>query len=417
MKPTSGKPLVTICTYQERQAELRKTAMMQDEVDHRSSNCNVSKTEYNNLISSQMQNDTNGYYPTPPPPPQFANKSENYTQHRSPPNSPAPDYSQSPVHTLTRNSKVPFRNGTLTRNSEAVRANGEHAELESIDSYQLRNPSSTIPRPPSLYFNPQSSGPPTMKKNKRPVSVTIGEYSSAPVARKEPSKMDFIAKSPENGHHEEPMASDLLRNELELTLSRSNLKKRNEERNNNNYNNNNNNNGDVDHKLEEATSELQNIILRQRSPNGASPYGKSVLQKTQSSNIEKLTQMLQNRQSNMFEGSNMNGNSGTLPNPSRVTISVPNNHAELRKTESNPSHQMHTTIMSSPTSPPVVNGNGILKNGNGYPRNSYSSSEKSISFGNWEGCRSQFIATSSVIYFKYKNYYLLSYYFLFLFFM
>ncbi|XP_055840995.1 putative uncharacterized protein DDB_G0277255 [Episyrphus balteatus] len=374
----------------ERQVELRKTAMMQDEVDHRSSNCNVSKTEYNNLISSSMQNDTNGYYPTPPPPPQFANKSENYTQHRSPPNSPAPDYSQSPVHTLTRNSKVPFRNGTLTRsdrNNEVARANGDHAELESIDSYQMRNPSSTIPRPPSLYFAPQNSGPPTMKKNKRPVSVTIGEYSSVPVNRKEPSKLEFIAKSPENGHHEEPMAADLLRSELEQTLSRSNLKKRNEERIYNNYNNNNinnnNNNNEVDQKLEEATSELQNIILRQRSPNG-SAYGKSVFQKTQSSNIEKLTQMLQNRQSTMFEGAN--GGGGTLPNPARVTISVPNNnnHAELRKTESNPSHElvMMTTSTTTSSSTPMANGNGILKNGSAYSRNSYSSSEKSISFGN-----------------------------------
>ncbi|XP_055909560.1 rho GTPase-activating protein gacU [Eupeodes corollae] len=386
----------------ERQSELRKTAMMQDEVDHRSSNCNVSKSEYNNLISSSMQNDTNGYYPTPPPPPQFANKSDNYNQHRSsPPSSPAPDYSHSPVHTLTRNSKVPFRNGTLTRtdrNNEAARANGDHAELESIDSYQMRNPSSTIPRPPSLYFAPQNSGPPTMKKNKRPVSVTIGEYSSVPIVRKEPSKMEFIAaKSPENGHYEEPMASDLLRSELEQTLSRSNLKKRNEEKNNNNYNNinnnNNNNNDAADQKLEEATSELQNIILRQRSPNG-SAYGKSVLQKTQSSNIEKLTQMLQNRQSTMYEGAN---GGGTLPNPARVTISVPNNnHAELRKTESNPStHQLMspTTMVSSSNNtasvvmppmapPPMVNGNGILKNGSAYSRSSYSSSEKSISFGN-----------------------------------
>lgn len=115
---------------------------------------------------------------------------------------------------------------------ELAKASGDAAELESIDSFKLTNPSSPTPKPPSLYFNSQSNGPATLKKPTKPVSVTIGEYTG----RKEPpSKFDFISK--QNGNEQinggatpAPTVdvSNQLKNELEKTLNRSNLKARND---------------------------------------------------------------------------------------------------------------------------------------------------------------------------------------------
>lgn len=125
--------------------------------------------------------------------------------------------------------------GTMGRCAahELAKASGDAAELESIDSFKLTNPSSPTPKPPSLYFNSQSSGPATLKKPTKSVSVTIGEYAG----RKEPpSKFDFISK--QNGDDQTPNSvpppppngdvSDRLKSELERTLSRSNLKARND---------------------------------------------------------------------------------------------------------------------------------------------------------------------------------------------
>lgn len=123
--------------------------------------------------------------------------------------------------------------GTMGRCAahEIAKASGDAAELESIDSFKLTNPSSPTPKPPSMYFNSQSTAPATLKKPLRPVSVTIGEYTG----RKEtPSKFDFIKGD------EDPSAvaqientnaddmSDKLKSELEKALSRSNLKARND---------------------------------------------------------------------------------------------------------------------------------------------------------------------------------------------
>lgn len=114
--------------------------------------------------------------------------------------------------------------------TEMAKANGDTAEMESIESFQLNNPSSPRPKPPSMYFNPQSSGPPTMKKTHRPVSVSIGEY----IDRKEPNRFNFIAKTEPNGRsngNHEPTNDNMterLKSELEKTLSRSNLKSKNE---------------------------------------------------------------------------------------------------------------------------------------------------------------------------------------------
>ena len=109
---------------------------------------------------------------------------------------------------------------------EAIKANGDLAEMESIESFQLTNPSSQIPVPPPMYFSSQKSGPPTMKKIQRPVAVIINSYDD----KKEPGKFDFIeAQSNGNGSNFQRMQDDMstrLKNELEKTLSRSNLRRR-----------------------------------------------------------------------------------------------------------------------------------------------------------------------------------------------
>lgn len=456
------KPLVTISTYEERQEELRKTSMMRDETDHRSTphqqqqtfndnhnnnnnndiiNKNYNHMNHNNknysnghqnsfnkteLIQNQNGNNSIGQFPTPPPPPQFANippppmikisddddhieiqtiSSQITTMIPPPPDTPIPDYDSSPMNSNRKQQQNYHANGcvrvtTATANigtigrvasTEIAKANGDIGELESIDSYKLQNPSSPQPKPPSAYFVAQSSGPPTMKKTNRPVSVTIGEYGGGAVGyRKEPSKFDFIAKSnensptsslpspttPTNGIKEDGNVSNMLRSELEMTLSRSNLKKRNEfdrsginQIQNGAYNNGFTQNGGT--QIQNGGNKIQNGNCNyqkyQNDVVGHQQNGKPILQKTQSSNIEKLTNMLQNKQ-HIFEQNNNDRNS-TLTNSNRVTINIPNNNnntittstgkIELRKTESIPT-------------------NGILKNG--LTRTSYV--DKSISFGN-----------------------------------
>uniref|UniRef100_A0A1B0CAE9 PDZ domain-containing protein n=2 Tax=Lutzomyia longipalpis TaxID=7200 RepID=A0A1B0CAE9_LUTLO len=259
----------------------------------------------------------------------FADGAKNFSECR-PPASPSPDYEDSSPaenHVATNGGSV---RGTLSRvaASEMAKANGDMAEMESIESFKLTNPSSPPPRPPSHYFAPQSSGPPTMRKN-RPVSVTIGEYGQ--VGRKEPAKFNFIARpdeSPRNGNDED--MSQRLRNELEMTLSRSNLKKR----------------SDIEMANGETTNGANGMATTvtingdSKKENNCLENGKLILQKSISSNIEKTN--------------------GTA---NRVMITIPSK-PELRKTES---------------SPP----SGILKNGgttmaftNGAPEH------KNITFGN-----------------------------------
>ncbi|CAH2091922.1 unnamed protein product [Euphydryas editha] len=105
----------------------------------------------------------------------------------------------------------------------------ENAEVESLESYKLKNPSNITPKPPSHYFIKAPNGSATMKKHARPVSVTIGEYVNN-IGRKEPSKLDFLNGDKSDGHRmagDEPITSRL-QSELALTLSRSNLRKKTE---------------------------------------------------------------------------------------------------------------------------------------------------------------------------------------------
>lgn len=140
---------------------------------------------------------------------------------------PVPDYDTSEA-TLVKEANGERAKGTMGRMAmqEAIKANGDLAEMESIESFQLNNPSSQIPVPPPMYFSLQKSGPPTMKKIQRPVSVIINSYDD----KKEPGKFDFIDVqsngNPYNNQRADEDMSTRLKNELEKTLSRSNLRRR-----------------------------------------------------------------------------------------------------------------------------------------------------------------------------------------------
>ncbi len=95
-------------------------------------------------------------------------------------------------------------------------------DFESFESFKLTDKSAKVPSPPPIYFSGSKSVPATMKRVQRPVSVIVGEYS----AKKQPVKFDFIGGDYGKNRHED--MSVRLKNELEMTLSRSNLRRRND---------------------------------------------------------------------------------------------------------------------------------------------------------------------------------------------
>ncbi|KAJ8726963.1 hypothetical protein PYW08_015360 [Mythimna loreyi] len=135
------------------------------------------------------------------------------------------------------------KNGTLTRTPtpdyikktepppQIKNMKDEKADMESLESYKLKNPSNVLPKPPSNYFVKAPNGTATMKKHARPVSVTIGEYAYGGGSRREPTKLDFLNGDKTDGLRdadEEVSISNRLQSELALTLSRSNLRKKTE---------------------------------------------------------------------------------------------------------------------------------------------------------------------------------------------
>uniref|UniRef100_A0A182M5J6 PDZ domain-containing protein n=1 Tax=Anopheles culicifacies TaxID=139723 RepID=A0A182M5J6_9DIPT len=93
-----------------------------------------------------------------------------------------------PPHGDTGTRKTP--KGTMGRvaASEMAKASGDSAELESIESFKLNNPQPPPVRPPSYYFCPQATGPPTMKKSQKPIAVTISEYATSAARTDESTK-------------------------------------------------------------------------------------------------------------------------------------------------------------------------------------------------------------------------------------
>ncbi|XP_031763240.2 uncharacterized protein LOC113523624 isoform X2 [Galleria mellonella] len=134
------------------------------------------------------------------------------------------------------------KNGTLTRTptpdynkSDSVvptklNNKDEKADIESLESYKLKNPSNVQPKPPSNYFVRAPNGTATMNKHGRPVSVTIGEYAGSTNGRREPTKLDFLNGDRPDGIvvDDDTSISNRLQSELALTLSRSNLRKKTE---------------------------------------------------------------------------------------------------------------------------------------------------------------------------------------------
>lgn len=128
---------------------------------------------------------------------------------------------------------TPDYNNLKMENGAPIKINNgkeEKAELDSLESFTLKNPSNAPPKPPSNYFVRAPNGTATMKKHGRPVSVTIGEYASGGGPRREPSKLDFLNGDKPDSQHtpEESSISNRLQSELVLTLSRSNLRKKTE---------------------------------------------------------------------------------------------------------------------------------------------------------------------------------------------
>lgn len=130
------------------------------------------------------------------------------------------------------------KNGTLTRtptpdyNNKINILKEDKAELDSLESYKLKNPSNVLPKPPSNYFVKAPNGTTTMKKLTRPVSVTIGEYAYGGAGRREPTKLEFLNGDKPDGPNSKPNGdediSNRLQSELVMTLSRSNLRKKTE---------------------------------------------------------------------------------------------------------------------------------------------------------------------------------------------
>lgn len=142
---------------------------------------------------------------------------------------------------LTTSTSMVRKNGTLTRtptpdyNNKTepltkVKIKDEKVDLESLESFKSKNPTNVQPKPPSNYFVRAPNGTATMKKHARPVSVTIGEYTSGAGGRREPTKLDFLnGDKPDSSHVDDEVSiSNRLQSELALTLSRSNLRKKTE---------------------------------------------------------------------------------------------------------------------------------------------------------------------------------------------
>lgn len=124
---------------------------------------------------------------------------------------PTPDYNNKLDSTLVRKVKE------------------DKAELDSLESYKLKNPSNAPPKPPPNYFVRAPNGTATMKKHTRPVSVTIGEYAYNGSSRREPTKLEFLNGDKPDGPleaSEDTSITNRLQSELVLTLSRSNLRKK-----------------------------------------------------------------------------------------------------------------------------------------------------------------------------------------------
>lgn len=186
-----------------------------------------------------ISNGTEKKKPAPLPPPkkfekQMSSPNVKFNEVKEP-WTPRPDY-DSPESTLNKlqtelqHQQQQQQKGTMSRIAlqELAKAKGDVAEMESIESFKMNQPSSKIPAPPPMYFQTQKFEPTTLKKvQQKPVSVIVSSYNSN---KKEPGKLDFVDNSNNNSTniYDENANVDMstrLKYELEKTLSRSNLRR------------------------------------------------------------------------------------------------------------------------------------------------------------------------------------------------
>lgn len=168
------------------------------------------------------------------------------------------------------------------------------------------SPAAIPPPPPPPMHGPTAAakGPAPPKPN-RSISVTIGEYDS----KKEPSKLGFLNRA-NSAFGGGSSTSEMLQNELQMTLSRSNLKK---------------------------SAEVPKKALQ----NGIPGVTKSVLEKTGSANIERLTSMLNSRNASITNAPATN--KITSIGSKKVTISIPKTKAAEPEVKSSPNGILKTT--------------------------------------------------------------------------
>lgn len=155
----------------------------------------------------------------------------NSSQNNQPPPCPSPDYDTLSLASTTSSNIV------TSKTTSSPRKVGDSAEMESLESFKLNNPTDVKHKPPNTYFQKRAltstissqstiSNTSTIRRS-RPVSVTIGEYASV---RRQPGKLEFlhnVLQDDTRVKKEESLGSRLT-SELTQTLNRSNLRKRTE---------------------------------------------------------------------------------------------------------------------------------------------------------------------------------------------
>ncbi|KPI91270.1 hypothetical protein RR46_14774 [Papilio xuthus] len=225
-KNVKSKPLFVIQCYEDRQPTLQIKKEKPEPVPQESPVSNGVK-QHKDVVDC----------PPPPPPMPIANGHQNGETKKVEilkPKSEKVDHiintNVKKVGTLKRTPTPDYNNKADTQlqyNLKNIKE--ENAEIESLESYKLKNPLNVQPKPPPNYFVRAPNGTATMKKIARPVSVTIGEYVNN-VGRREPLKLDFLNGDKVDGHliPDDESILSRLQSELALTLSRSNLRKKTE---------------------------------------------------------------------------------------------------------------------------------------------------------------------------------------------
>ncbi|XP_038213651.1 ribonuclease 3 isoform X1 [Zerene cesonia] len=191
-----------------------------------------------NLKENHIQERLNNAEKPPPPPPMPISNGHHGVDTKNGDPKPKTDetnFLKSPnvkkVATVNRTPTPDYNNKDIPVPVKAKNYIEGNADIDSLESYKLQNPSNMQPRPPSNYFSKAPNGTATMKKHSRPVSVTIGEYVNNMHTRREPSKLEFLnGDTKKNGHKiiDEDSITSRLQSELAMTLSRSNLRKKTE---------------------------------------------------------------------------------------------------------------------------------------------------------------------------------------------